>query len=292
MELVRQALALLPPRLLDAGREETPSGLEEIRLRTGSPPFGIAGGLEIPLSSATVHSEDLDRILERATGASIHTSIDALRSGYFTIHGLRIGVCGTLIQEGKKIEGFRHISSLAIRIPKECRGICDPVIKQLYSLGSQNTLVVSPPGGGKTTVLREMIRCLSEHGYRLSVADERNEISGTEKGTARFDLGPHTDVIAGGEKAESVMMLLRTMNPQILAMDEISEEKDCALVRSIIGSGVGILATAHASGTEDLQKRPLYRCLLDEQAFAWAITIRQCGSKRSLHSERLMPCAC
>ena len=88
------------------------------------------------------------------------------------------------------------------------------------------------------------------------------------------------------------MMLLRTMNPQILAMDEISEEKDCALVRSIIGSGVGILATAHASGTEDLQKRPLYRCLLDEQAFAWAITIRQCGSKRSLHSERLMPCAC
>ena len=118
------------------------------------------------------------------------------------------------------------------------------------------------------------------------MVDERNELSGTEEGEAGFDLGTHTDVLVGGNKSSAVMMLLRTMNPQILAMDEISREEDCETVRQILGCGVGILATAHASGIEEFLRRPLYRRLVEEHVFTWVISIRQTGQKRNFVSER------
>lgn len=233
---------------------------------------------------------DLERIMERATGASLHSSIDALRSGYLSSSGLRIGVCGTVIQERGRVEGFRHISSLAIRIPKECRGICDTLIRQLYPLKYQNTVFLSPPGGGKTTALRDLIRGLSDLGYRVSVMDERNELSASDEGEARFDLGKHTDTLIGGAKTNAIMMLLRTMNPQILAMDEITHMEDCLLLRESIGCGVGILATAHAADLDEFRRRPLYRELINEQIFTWAVTIRQQGGTRIMKSERIMEC--
>lgn len=291
MDLLRQALSLIPEHLYDRNVFSDLSELEEIRLRCGRPPCGVFGGEEHPLSMVDVTSMELERVLEKATGASMHTSIEALRSGYLSYRGIRIGVCGTLIQEHNQIEGFRHISSLAIRIPKECRTISKTLPDQLYPLQYQNTVILSAPGGGKTTALRDLIRGLSNRGYRLSVVDERNELSCTEGAAACFDLGKMTDVLVGGDKRVSAMMLLRTMNPQILAMDEISSEEDCETIRQIIGCGVGVLATAHASGPDDFLRRPLYRRLLNEQAFTWAITIRLSGKKRVYQSERLSTCA-
>lgn len=290
MEAWRQAAELLPERLYKACPADRSFEWEEIRLRCGRPPFALIGNEEFVLSETRVKREDLERILERATGASLHASIEALRSGYLSYRGLRIGVCGTVVQENGEIEGFRHISSLAIRIPRECRGLCETLIRQLYPIRYQNTVILSPPGGGKTTALRDLIRSLSDRGNRLAVVDERNELSGSEGAEAGFDLGRHTDVLIGGRKDVSVMMLLRTMNPQILAMDEISSAEDSELVRQTIGCGVGILATAHASGPEEFRLRPLYRKLADEQVFTWAVTIRQAGSKRSFMCERLHAC--
>ncbi len=291
MELWRQALDLLPLRLYTDANEDTLCRLEEIRLRRGSCPKGLLDGEEIPLSDWCITESDLDKILEKAIGASLHSSIDALRAGYLSCGGLRIGVCGIVVQERGVVEGFRHISSLAIRIPRECRGICETLIRQLYPFRFQNTVILSPPGGGKTTALRDLIRGLSDRGYRISVVDERNELSAMGDDEAGFDLGGHTDILIGAAKNAAMTMLLRAMNPQILAMDEITLEEDCTLLRESIGCGVGLLATAHASSLAEFARRPLYRNLMEDGVFTWAITIRQNGRNRSMTSEKISGCA-
>ena len=246
---------------------------EELRLRIGRTPQLLKAGREQPFSDSVVTNAVLQRVLEKATGASLHAVTDALREGYISYRGLRIGVCGVASAKGGGFEGFRAVSSLAIRIPHEQRGVCETVWPRLFPSGYQNTLIVSPPGFGKTTFLREMIRCLSEEGRRVAVVDERNELSASDGEGAQFDLGPCSDVLVGISKQRACSMLLRGMNPQILAMDEISEESDLYTVRQTIGCGVGLLATAHASSAEDLTKRSLYRELLREQVFAKLVVI-------------------
>ena len=247
---------------------------EEIRLRTGRAPCVLRGGQEHRFSDDCITERDLERTLEKVTGASMHTVTNALREGYISYQGIRIGVCGTAIEIDEDFQGFRVLSSLAIRVPSEHKGLCDRLFTTLYPEGFQNTLVISAPGGGKTTLVRELIRCLSERGTRMAVVDERNELSGSDGACARFDLGAHTDVLIGVSKLPASLMLLRGMNPQIIAMDEISEKKDMEAIHQIIGCGVGLLASAHASSLEDLNRRALYRDILENHIFTKLITIR------------------
>ena len=253
---------------------------EELRLRIGRTPRIVTAGEERSFSNRDVTNADLQRVLEKATGASLHAVADALREGYISCRGLRIGVCGVAAAKGGSFEGFRAVSSLAIRVPHEQRGIHELLWPQLFPSGYQNTLIISPPGFGKTTFLRELIRCLSEEGRRVAVVDERNELSACDGEVAQFDLGPCSDVLVGVSKQRACPMLLRGMNPQILAMDEISEESDLYTVRQIIGCGVGLLATAHASSAADLTKRALYCELLREQVFAKLLVISMGNKQR------------
>ena len=274
------ALRLLPGRYLQECRGAV-TGAEEFRLRVGQPLSFVLGGREHTLPGTALSREELSHTLEKATDASMHTALHALSRGYIQYKGLRIGVCGTAIMHEGRFGGYRSYSSLAIRIPRECRGVCDEVYVKLYSRGFQNTLLLSPPGGGKTTALRELIRKLSDSGRRVAVADERNELSAMDGATAQFDLGRHSDVIVGGSKAESAMMLLRGMNPEIIAMDEITQPEDLSAIRDICGCGVGLLTSVHASEPGDLKKRPLYRRLLAEQVFTRAVLIRcEAGVRR------------
>lgn len=260
---------------------------EELRLRIGRTPRVLTAGKERSFSNRIVTSEALQRVLEKATGASLHAVTDALREGYISCRGLRIGVCGVASAKGGGFEGFRAVSSLAIRVPHEQRGICEALWPRLFPSGYQNTLIVSPPGFGKTTFLREMIRCLSEEGRRVAVVDERNELSASDGEGTQFDLGPCSDVLVGISKQRACPMLLRGMNPQILAMDEISEESDLYTVRQIIGCGVGLLATAHATSAEDLTKRSLYRELLRDQVFAKLVVISMENDQRQFTVQAL-----
>ena len=260
---------------------------EELRLRIGRTPRVLIAGKEQSFSDRAVTNADLQRVLEKATGASLHAVADALHEGYISCRGLRIGVCGVASAKGGGFEGFRTVSSLAIRVPQEQRGICKALWPRLYPSDFQNTLIISPPGFGKTTFLREMIRCLSEEGRRVAVVDERNELSASDGEGAQFDLGPCSDVLVGISKARACPMLLRGMNPQILAMDEISEETDLYTVRQIIGCGVGLLATAHASSAEDLTKRGLYCDLLREQVFSKLVVISMANNQRQFAVQAL-----
>lgn len=255
------------------------AGVEEIRLRCGRAPTLLLDGRERPFSERLCRQEDLLFVLEKASGASLHAVEDELRGGWLSAQGLRIGVCGRILPKDKG-GGFQSFSSLALRIPRECRGIGREILPALRENAAGGTLILSAPGGGKTTLLREMIRRLSDGGLRIGVVDERCELTAADDGSAGFDLGCRSDVLTGVSKAEGAMLLLRSLNPQLVAMDEISRREDLEAVKELAGCGVGILATAHASSPETMRLRPLYRDLLDTGMFQRAACIEGQGSER------------
>lgn len=277
-------LDLLPLRL----RKEVSArigSVEEIRLRSGRRPTLLINGREEPAGMEPITADDLLRILERATGASLHTAKTTLADGFLDHRGVRIGVCGQAVLKNGEMSLFHSLSSLVLRVPRECRGICRHQIDTLLQEGFQNTLVIGVPGAGKTTALREMIRRLSDAGYRIGVADERNELAAYDGEAAAYDLGKCTDILGGLPKEKAAMMLLRGMNPQIIAMDEISRKEDMAALVRICGCGVGVLASAHAAGKEDLDRRDEYRSLLERGMFSRLLTVRMTKEGREYRLE-------
>lgn len=285
MDGIETAFQLLPTRYLEQRSRICCEGAEEFRLRRGQAMTMVKGQREYPLPGEPITENELYRLLEKATGASMHTAASSLANGFVSYKGLRIGVCGTAAVRDGEICGFRIITSISIRIGRECCGICDELMRELERTGFGNILILSPPGGGKTTALREMIRLLSNKGIRVGLVDERWEIAGDASGGG-FDLGTHCDVISGVPKARGAMILLRGMNPQLIAMDEITQTEDVEAVFEIVGCGVKLIATAHAAGPEDLTRRPLYRRLFDERIFTEVIQIRQYEEHRSYQLRR------
>ncbi len=285
MESWENAMHLLPPMLRQRGQalpETTRETAEELRLRLGQPPRVLTERGEIPFPDCPpVTARQLRDVLELATGASVHTAEHSIRQGFVTVcGGLRIGLCGTVVEEAAGSRGLRELSSMAIRLPRAVRGCGAAAFSQLWDLGFPSTLLLSPPGGGKTTLLREWIRCLSERGVRVGLADARGEVAGVWRGRAQYDLGPCTDVLTGGEKAAGSIQLLRTMNPQLVAMDEITAKADVEAAEQIANCGVTVLATAHGRDRESLSARPLYRRLLALELFRYAVVISGAGSRR------------
>ena len=148
----------------------------------------------------------------------------------------------------------------------------------------QSTLLLSPPGGGKTTLLRDLIRAVSDGeggpALRVGVADERGELAAMYQGEPQFSIGRQTDVLDGCPKGPALLMLLRGMNPQVLAADEITAPEDAAALEMAANCGVSLLCTAHAGSLEELKARPLYRRLLDEGLFRRLVIIERAGRER------------
>lgn len=289
MDKNRLILELLPQAWR---RDLGPEGLrsaEEIRLRLGRAPCVLAEGRERAFRVEPVTEEELLRILEKATGASFYAASRAMAEGYLNYRGIRIGVCGTGTVQNGQIGSYGQISSLAVRIPGEFPGICSAEAERLLREGFQNTLLIGPPGAGKTTALRELIRRFSEGGYRVGVADERNELAAKDGAEICCDLGCRTDVLTGIPKAEAAMMLLRGLNPQIIAMDEITREDDAKALDQITGCGVGILASVHGEDRDSLMRRSACRKLLEEHVFQWFLQIQQRGKDRRYRLERCYP---
>jgi len=270
MYAYKAVIKLLPERIRREFLAADCDDAEEIRIRLGQAPSIIRRGREQAVEGEVVSERDILAVLERATGASLHAAADAMAQGYIDVQGLRIGVCGTVAANGN----FRNFSSLSIRIPHAPQGICDQVIDSVFSDGLKNCLIISPPGFGKTTALREIIRVLSENGWRIGVIDERGEIAAFDGRRMQFQLGPCTDVLTGVIKSEGAMMLLRGMNVQMMAMDEITKAGDLEVIHEIAGCGVKLLATAHASSYDELLKRELYRDLLNTKVFEYIITVK------------------
>ena len=286
----RAAAALLPPHLrgpaleLDELRQ---ARAEELRLRAGRPMTAVYPEGEESIRGTAVTAADLPLVLEIATRASVHTAQAQISGGFLTVPGgHRIGICGSGVMGERRLRNLRHLSSLAIRVARAVPGAAWPVLDKLWQGGQfQSTLLVSPPGAGKTTLLRDLIRCLSDGdgcpALRVGVADERGELAAMWEGTPQFDVGRRTDVMDGCPKEQGLLMLLRGMNPQVLAADEITAPEDCAALEMAANCGVGLLCSAHGLDLEDLKARPLYRNLLERRVFRRLVVICRTKEGRS-----------
>ena len=253
---------------------------EEIRIRVGQAPVIRSVGKEFKCDSERVTEKDISYILMNATNGSFHTSIDSIQNGFLSLpDGSRLGICGEGSVMNQKIYNFRHISSLCLRIACEQHGCADFLFESYYCNGFKNTIIIAPPGVGKTTLLRECIRKLSNNGYYVGVADERGELSGMHQGKLSFDLGDRTDVINGIDKPHAASMLLRTMSPDIIAMDEITSIRDLPAIIEAMGCGVSLLATIHGNDVKDLNK-PTIADIINTKAFELAVSIQICDNKR------------
>lgn len=262
---------------------------EEIRLRAGRGLSLVGPGCEetVLLSGhpIRVSAQDLRTVLELATNSSYQSAAEQLRRGFYTMKGgHRIGVTGSIaVREGQAV-AFRELSSLTIRVARAVPGAASGLEETLMENGRfQSTLLLSPPGGGKTTLLRELLVLLSDRfGQRIALADERGEVAALWKGEPQLRVGERTDVLDGCPKAEGMLMLLRSMTPQVLAVDEITARADVEAITMAANCGVAVLATAHAADTADLSRRPLYRRLLAQRVFERAIVIRreETGARR------------
>lgn len=286
-----QAARLLPVRfqrialhIPDWQKEQA----EELRLRAGHPMTVLLPQGEQSLASeAVVTQGDLELLCDTVTGYSRYTASETMARGYITARGgFRVGLCGTVVlQEGKSIN-LRNLSSACVRIAREIPGLAQDLAPQLFQNGRYcSTLIIAPPGLGKTTLLRDLVRCLSDGtdtlpAHRVSLVDERGEVAVMLDGTPQMEVGCHTDVMDACPKSVAIPMLLRSANPQIIAVDEITQPRDLAAMEEAAYCGVRFLATIHADGPSDLPKRPLLQKLQKMRLFEKSVTIRMTDRHR------------
>jgi len=205
-------------------------------------------------------STDIEQTVESIAGHSRYAFAEEIKNGYITmLGGHRVGIAGKCIIENGNITSIKNITSLCFRVSRHISGCGDKVLPQIMKseITICNTIIISPPGCGKTTLLRDIIRLLNNKGLNIGVADERNEIGGN------INIGCRADVLTSCPKADGMKMLLRSMCPDIIAADEIGSLKDIEAISEIINAGVKILCTAHGYGVDDLRKRPSFMALLD-----------------------------
>ena len=267
--------------------------IEELRLRVGLPPAVRIAGRESPLACAPVSAQELRETLSRAARYSVHSYAESLRHGFVTLTGgHRLGVCGTVAQENGQVIGVRGLSSLNLRVARQHPDLAEQIALWVGEKPPQSVLLLSPPGLGKTTLLREWVRLISDRGYTVAVADERSEIAALADGAPQFAVGRCTDVLEGCSKKQAALMLLRTMSPALIAFDEITAPADLEAVSLCAHCGAAVLASAHAADLDDLRRRPLYRSLLGLHVFRRAVVIAWKGKERCYRMERLEEGTC
>lgn len=263
--------------------------LQEIRLRVGQPLIlrfqegerGLrAEGTCKVTESLIVSDKEMLDILHAMSGFSLYAIEEELRQGYLTLEGgHRVGLVGKTVIEDNRIKTLKYISGMNIRIAHEVVGCSEAVMPYLVMREKvYHTLIISPPGCGKTTLLRDIIRQLSEgyHGYgpfTVGVVDERSEVAACFQGIPQNRLGPRTDVLDGCPKVEGMRMLLRAMRPQVVAVDEIGGHDDCHALMEMLNAGVSILCTVHGNDEKECLKRPILGEMVSEGLFERLIVL-------------------
>lgn len=280
--------------------------LQEIRLRVGEPVlvkyagqeyfFGRTGEFCKELSKAYLFTkEELSETLNYISNYSMYAFEEQIKKGYITLPGgHRVGLAGRVLWENQAVKNIRHISFLNIRIAHEVTGCADCILpyihdgKRLY-----HTLLISPPCCGKTTLLRDIIRQCSDGfgrtaGMNVGVVDERSEIGASYAGKPQNHVGCRTDLLDGCPKSEGMMMLVRAMSPQVIAVDEIGSREDVEAIEYVMNCGVSVLATVHGSSVEELKCKPVLGEMLQKRMFQRYVVLsaERIGQIESVFDER------
>lgn len=261
--------------------------LQEIRLRMNSPLIMIHGNKETfitedskftdnPSKAIQITKNEIRETMEYISNYSLYAFEDEIKQGFITINGgHRIGIAGKIIIEDDIIKGMKHISFINIRLAHQVKGCADKVIPFLINAqgnGIYHTLIISPPRCGKTTLLRDIIRQLSNGtaymaGMSVGIVDERSEIGACYMGTPQNELGIRTDILDCCPKAKGMMMLIRSMSPQIIAVDEIGSKEELEAIDYVMGCGCKLIATVHGSSIEDIKSKPTLSDLVKKKLF-------------------------
>ncbi|WP_343076313.1 stage III sporulation protein AA [Pullulanibacillus sp. KACC 23026] len=270
---------MLPKDLSDRIRnlvEQKTITLEEIRLRLHRPIELMGTGQVLYLDQQRLlTSQDMKVLMGNLSAYSLYTLEEELKRGYVTISGgHRVGINGKVVTEGSHVKMIRDVSSLNIRIAREKIGVAEPLAHFLFDKGQWlSTLVIGSPQTGKTTLLRDLARVISSGlekraPHKVGIVDERSEIAGCIRGVPQNTFGIRVDVLDACPKAEGMMMMIRSMSPDVLIVDEIGRQEDTEAMLEALNAGVSVMATAHAYNLEQLWKRPTLKPLLDHQVFS------------------------
>lgn len=255
----------------------------EIRIKIGKPILVYSKYGENIVNYVPT-KEDMKSLIQKISNYSLYAYEEDIRQGFITIKGgHRIGIAGECVMEKGEVKTIRNISSINIRVCSEVIGCSDKLIKYIYSQKENrifNTIIISPPKCGKTTILRDIARNISNgmnsiglYGRKVAVIDERSEIGACHFGSPQNDLGMRTDILDNCLKKEGMIMAIRSLSPEILICDEIGTKGDVEALLMAFNSGVNIITSIHGFTIEDLYKRKVFHELLDNGIIERAIVL-------------------
>ncbi len=291
-ETIISALGIRLKTIFNKLSKEEFNRIYEIRIRIDQPLIIMKDNEEVFIKidgtytedikeGVRARSEDIKNTLEIMSQYSLYAFEEELRQGYITLEGgHRVGIVGKMIIENNKIKSIRYVGAMNIRVAHEIIGAADKILPYVYQSPNTiyHTLLVSPPRCGKTTILRDLIRQISkgsglQKGITVGVVDERSEIAGCYRGVPQNEIGPRTDVLDGCTKVDGMLMLLRSMSPAVIVVDEIGKKEDLFAIEEVLNAGVKIICTVHGTNLTDLMQKPILKEMIEKNFFQRIICI-------------------
>ncbi|KEH95921.1 stage III sporulation protein AA [Clostridium massiliodielmoense] len=248
--------------------------LQEIRIKVNKPIIIYLENKEIILDYI-IKKEDIKIILQRISNYSIYAFEEEIKQGYITIRGgHRVGICGSCVIQDEAIKTIKNIASLNIRICREVIGCSNKIMPYILKRENVfNTIIISPPKCGKTTLIRDISRNLSIAKKKICIIDERSEIASCFEGVPQMDVGIRTDILDNCVKSQGIIMAIRSMAPEVIVCDEIGTHRDVESIIMAMNSGVNLITTIHGFGIEDLYRRPVFNEVIENKIFNRAIIL-------------------